>query len=154
MSPCELCSNPFRRFVNNAHNSFSCFFNHNKTNKETSNMLHTKGIVSSVQWTKQGSSGGGKPEKDTLSFTIDPTAPFSFEKQNGGKTEKYVLFADYDEKNFERAEKIATDTDFVVDTTDPSASFSALLLLKQNRTKVSIQLTDSASLSVQKLDIQ
>lgn len=117
-------------------------------------MLHTKGIVSSVQWTKQGSSGGGKPEKDTLSFTIDPTAPFSFEKQNGGKTEKYVLFADYDEKNFERAEKIATDTDFVIDTTDPSASFSALLLLKQNRTKVSIQLTDSASLSVQKLDIQ
>ena len=117
-------------------------------------MIHAKGTVSSVQWTKQDSLGPGIPENDTLSFNIDPTAPFSFEKQNGGKTEKYVLFANSDETAFTKSEKPAAETDFVMDSTETATWLSALLLLKNDRTKIEIQLLDSKSLSVQKLDIR
>lgn len=88
----------------------------------------TAGTIATINWKK--SSGKG-----TLSFTIDPATPYLFEEKIGDKVIKNLLLAE-DKDSFHKRD--AKTTVFISAFGNPSASFAALLLLKQNRTVVEI----------------
>ena len=93
----------------------------------------TSGTVSSVKWTKDSSD----PSKSILSFKIEPVSPYAFERKNKADTEKFVLW-DVDDSTTPIV-KVPVTTEYVATFGDSSLSFAALLLLKQNRTKIELE---------------
>lgn len=96
----------------------------------------TSGTVSSVKWTKAGTNGAGNPSKDTLTFRIEPVSPYAFEQKNGDKMERYVLW-----ENGMNLSKISASTEYEAVLGNPPMSFDTLLLLKQNRTKIVLEIS-------------
>ena len=93
----------------------------------------TSGTVSSVKWTKDSSD----PSKSILSFKIEPVSPYAFERKNKDDTEKFVLWDSED--STKPIVKVPATAEYVANFGDPSMSFAALLLLKQNRTKIELE---------------
>lgn len=88
----------------------------------------TIGTIATINWKKTSGKG-------TLSFTLDPVAPYLFEVKTGDATTKNLLLAT-GKNSFQK--KCAETTEFISDFDNPSTSFAALILLKQNRTVVEI----------------
>lgn len=84
----------------------------------------TQGIISSVKW---------EPTCEKLAITVNPTVPYRFEEKTTDKTEVFILIDDAGTLH-----KVNSDTTLSVPTSDPRASFAALLMLQLNRTKVEI----------------
>lgn len=96
----------------------------------------TSGTVSSVKWTKDSSD----PSKSILSFKIEPVSPYAFERKNKADTEKCVLWDSED--STKPIVKVPATAECKVTFGDSSTSFAALLLLKQNRTKIVLEAKD------------
>ncbi len=74
---------------------------------------------------------------DQVSFKLEPTSPYVFEKKrDDGTTERCLLFVD-DAKKPCKAEIVATDRDFGA---PKPADFYALLIAKANRLKVRVEV--------------
>ena len=99
----------------------------------------TQGTIATIKWRKDNRDGTDNPDSDSLSFTLDPIAPYLFEENDGGKTKKFLLLVEAKARTVLK-KKDATKTDFIADFREPSMSFAALLLLKQNRSKVEIEI--------------
>ena len=74
-------------------------------------------------------------EGSNVSFTLDPIAPYVFEKKNdGGSTERCLLFVN-EGKNADTAQIIKTDAKFKA---PKPADFQSLIIAKANRMRVKI----------------
>lgn len=94
----------------------------------------TQGVIAEIRLKKESG-------KYVLSFILDPTPPYAFETNQDGKTVKAILL----ENGSQYEKRQPKDTEFKADFDDPSMSFAALLLLKQNRTKVSVETSSAVS---------
>ena len=123
---------------------------HNSNEKGIDMAYKTQGIISRIQWTQEDTRKPGNPPANVLSFTLDPVAPYLFEETEDGKTKKSILFVNgpFVEK------KSSAETEFVATFGDPSMSFAALILLKQNRTIVELVASATTNpIAVEKLTI-
>ena len=110
----------------------------------------TAGTIATVRWKRKDSSSPGVPKEDTLTFTLDPVAPYVFEEKVGDKVTKSILL---DEGN-DIKKLTAEEAEFTGNGNDPSMNYAALLLLKLNRTKIEITTNDTAERVVQTLIIK
>ena len=77
---------------------------------------------------------------DQVSFKLEPTSPYVFEKKkDDGAIERCLLFVD-DAKKPCKAEIVTTDKTFVA---PKPADFNALLIAKANRLRVRIEVVRS-----------
>ena len=96
-----------------------------KTRKET--LYYTEAVVKEVAATGA----------DQVSFKLEPTSPYVFEKKkDDGATDRCLLFVD-DGKKPSKAKIAATDQDF---TAPKPADFHALLIAKVNRLRVCLKV--------------
>ena len=78
-------------------------------------------------------------EGSNVSFTLDPIAPYVFEKKNdGGSTERCLLFVN-EGKNADTAQIIKTDAKFKA---PEPADFQSLIIAKANRMRVKIKVSE------------
>lgn len=110
----------------------------------------TTGTIATVRWKRKDSVSPGEPKADTLTFTLDPVAPYVFEEKVGDKVTKSILL----DKGTDIKKQTAEEAEFTADGNDPSMNFAALLLLKLNRTKIEITTNDTAERVVQTLIIK
>ena len=95
------------------------------TTRKIKTMSYTTiGTISSLKWTAS-----------SLTFNIDPIQPYAFEESD--TKEKFVL---WNEKT--NIVKVRTTIKFEAKLGEPTMSFTALLLLKQNRTRVELACDD------------
>lgn len=95
----------------------------------------TIGTIASLRWTYTTPSA----TNTKLFFTIDPIPSYSFEEKKGAAINKFVLWDDGTTLS-----KVPQEDEYEI-TTDSSMNLSALLLLKQNHSKVKLESSAPAT---------
>lgn len=111
-------------------------------NNETPNASQTKSDSSKSQLYKcEGFIKEVKIVSEGVSFTLEPAAPYIFEKKNDdGSTERCLLFVG-DDKNPSAAKIIKAGHEFAA---PKPADFHSLIIAKANRLKVRIIICDDS----------
>ncbi len=100
----------------------------------------TQGVIADIRLKKK-TDESENTSSYTLSFTLDPTPPYAFETTQDGKNVKAILLENG--STFEK--KLPKETEFEADFNGPSMSLAALLLMKQNRTKICVETSSTVS---------